>query len=48
MKWIYLQVLKTDLCLPKEKGDGGRDKLGVWDEHIQTISKIDNQQGSTV
>ena len=24
----------------------GRDKLGVWDGHIQT--KIDNQQGPTV
>ena len=26
----------------------GRDKLGVWDLHIQTtIYKIDNQQGPT-
>ena len=28
---------------------GGRDKLGVWDEHIHaTIYKIGNQQGPTV
>jgi len=27
----------------------GRNKLGVWDEHIHTtIYKIDNQQGPTV
>ena len=27
----------------------GNDKLGVWDQHINTvICKIDNQQGSTV
>ena len=26
-----------------------RDKLGVWNEHIQTtVYKIDNQQGPTV
>ena len=25
---------------------GGKDKLGIWDEHIHTtIYKIDNQQG---
>ena len=25
------QTLKTNLRLPKGKGGGGRDKLGVWD-----------------
>ena len=31
------------------KGERGGDKLGVWDEHIQTtIHKIHNQEGSTV
>ena len=28
---------------------GGRDKLGVWNQQVQTtIYKIDKQQGSTV
>ena len=33
-----------------QKGKGrGRDKLGVWDQQIQTIIyKIDRQQGPTV
>jgi len=27
----------------------GKDKLGIWDEHIQTtICKIDNKQGPSV
>ena len=26
-----LQTLQTNLWLPKGKGGGGRDKLGVWD-----------------
>ena len=31
------------------EGRRGRDKLGVWDEHIHTTRyKIDNQQGPTV
>ena len=32
------------------KGErGGRDKLGAWDQQIQTtIYKIDKQQGPTV
>ena len=32
------------------KGEmGGRDKLGVWDQQIQsTIYKIDKQQGFTI
>ena len=30
------------------KGNGGRDKLGVWDEHIYTKYKMDKQQGLTV
>ena len=40
------QAQKTNLWLPKEKG---RDKLGVWDEQIQTtIYKTDKQQGLAV
>ena len=32
-----------------KEGEGGRDKLGVWDEQIHTTAyKIDNQQGPTV
>ena len=27
---------------------GGRDKLGVWDQQIHTVYKIDKQQGPTV
>ena len=31
------------------KGEGGRDKRGVGDQHIHSsIYKIDNQQGPTV
>ena len=42
------QTQKTNLWLPKGKG-GGRDKLEVWDQQIQTtIYKIDKQQGPTV
>ena len=42
------QTQKTNLWLPMGKG-WGRDKLGIWDEHIYTtIYKIDNQQGPTV
>ena len=26
-----LETLQTNLWLPKGKGGGGRDKLGVWD-----------------
>ena len=34
--------------IPKGKGEG-KDKLGIWDEHIQTtICKIDNKQGASV
>ena len=41
------QTQKTNLWLPK--GKGGGDKLGVWDQQIQTtIYKIDKQQGPTV
>ena len=30
-------------------GKSGRDKLGEWDEHIQTTTyKINNQQGPTI
>ena len=32
----------------KGEREWGRDKLGVWDQHIQTtIYKIDKQQGPT-
>ena len=43
-EWIY----KTDsqihkLMIPKGKGEG-KDKLGIWDKHIQTTKcKIDKQ-----
>ena len=48
MKQKDSQTWKTDLWLPKGKG-GDRDKLGVWDQQIQTtIYKIDKQQGPTV
>ena len=41
------QTQKTNLWLPK--GEGGRDKLGVWDQQIQTaIHKIEKQQGFTL
>ena len=43
------QTQKTNLWLPKGKGGGEKDKLGVWDEQIfTTIYKIDNQQGPTI
>ena len=36
------QTQRTNLWLPKGKEDGGKDKLGVWDQQIQTtIHKID-------
>ena len=39
------QTQKTNLWLPKGKGEG-RDKLGVWDEQIHTtLYKTDKQQG---
>ena len=42
------ETQKTNLWLPKGKGDG-RDKLGVWDQQIYTVvNKIDKQQGPTV
>ena len=32
-----------------QRGDWGKDKLGVWDQHIYTtIYKTDTQQGPTV
>ena len=32
-----------------QRGKGGRDKLGVWDEQKHTtVYKIDKQQGPTV
>ena len=49
-EWIYKtdsQIQKTNM-IPKGKGEG-KDKLGIWDEHIQTtICKIDNKQGPSV
>ena len=45
---IDSRTQKTGLWLPKGKGDGG-DKLGVWDQQIQTnIYKIDKEQSPTV
>ena len=47
------QTLKTNLWSPKWKGSGGKDELGVWDEHIHsTIYKRNNRiycvaQGTT-
>ena len=41
------QIQRTDLSLPG--GGGGRDGLGVWDQHMQTIiCRMDKQQGPTV
>ena len=41
------QTQETNLWL--QKGKGGRDKLGVWDQQIQTtIYKVDKQQDTTV
>ena len=40
-----LQTQKTNLWLPK--GKEGRDKLGVWDQQIQTTI-LNKQQGPTV
>ena len=38
------QTQRTDLWLPRE-----RDKLGVWDQQMQTvIYRMDKQQGPTV
>ena len=43
-----LQILKTNLWLPKGKF-GGKDKSGTWDEHTQTtLYQIDNQQGHAI
>ena len=43
-----LQLLKTNLSLPKGKC-WGEHKSGAWDEHTHTtIYKIDNQQGPTI
>ena len=40
--------LENKFMIPKGKGEG-KDKLGIWDEHIQTtIFKIDNKQGPSV
>ena len=39
---------KANFWLPKGEG-GGRDKLGIWDQHIHTTAyKIDKQQGLLV
>ena len=43
------QMQKTNLWLPKGEWGWRRDKLGVWNQQIQTtIYKIDKQQGPTV
>ena len=42
------QTQKTNLVTKGERG-WGKDKLGVWDQQIQTtICKINKQQGPTV
>ena len=42
------QAQKTNIWLPKGT-KGRRDKLGVWDQQIQTtIYNIDKQQGLTL
>ena len=47
-KQIDSQTQKTNLGLQKGKV-WERDRLGVWDQQIQTtIYKIDKQQGPTV
>ena len=44
-----LEILKSNLWLPKGKHGGGRDKSGTWDEYTHTtIYKIHNLQGSIV
>ena len=44
---IGSQTQKTNLWLPKGKV-GGRDKLGVWGQQMQTVMyRMDNQQGPT-
>ena len=43
------QTQERNLWLPKGKGGVGRDKLGVWDQQIQTmIYKRDKQQSPTI
>ena len=35
-----------DLWLPRVRGGGGREGLGVWDEQMRTITyRMDKQQG---
>ena len=42
------QTQKTSSWLPEGKGRG-RDKLGIWNQQIQsTIYKINRQEGSTI
>ena len=32
-----------------QRGNGGRDKSGAWDEHTHTtVYEVDNKQGLTV
>ena len=40
---------ENKLMVTKREGEGGRGKLGIWDQQIQTTTyKIDKQQGPTV
>ena len=41
--------IENQLMVPKRERGWDRDKLGVWDQQIQTTKyKIDKQQGPTV
>ena len=43
------QTKRVDLWLPKERGESGREGLGVWDWQMQTmIQRMDKQQGPSV
>ena len=50
-QWIYLQnrnKLTDTKTYSYQRGRGGRDKIGVLDEQIQTtLYKIDKQYGPT-
>ena len=44
-----LKDIENKLTVTKGEQEEGRDKLGVWDQQVQTTTyKIDKQQGLTV